>query len=349
MRVDKMELEMNAKKRILIVHTGGTFVMESNEQGQLKPGDYAFDYIDHTIHALFDAEIVQTRLLNIDSSLFRPIHWVEIAEHINKQYDNFDGFVIIHGTDTMAYTASALSFMLKNLDKPVVMTGSQLPLKNRRSDALMNLVDSIEVALFSELNEVVVLFNHTVFRGNRVKKKDSWDFDAFYSPNYNSIIKLGIGMEKKPHRYLPKKPGVFEIDARLVEEVIIIPFFPGIDFSTFSIMVRKKKVKGIVIEAYGSGNIPSDNPGLEELFKDAAENSVPIAVCSQSPIGKVNLGLYEVASKAEYYGLISAVDMTREATLVKLMIALGRYQSIDKVKKFMMESISGEKESADVR
>ena len=122
---------MDTKKKILIVHTGGTFVMESNEHGQLKPGDYAFDYIDHTINTLFDAQIVQTRLLNIDSSLFRPVHWAEIAEHINKHYDDFDGFVIIHGTDTMAYTASALSFMLKNLGKPVVMTGSQLPLKNQ--------------------------------------------------------------------------------------------------------------------------------------------------------------------------------------------------------------------------
>ncbi len=338
---------MDGRKSILIIHTGGTFVMESNEQGQLKPGDYAFDYIDHTINTLFDAKIVQTRLLNIDSSLFRPVHWVKIAEHINDNYDNFDGFVIIHGTDTMAYTASALSFMLKNLDRPVVMTGSQLPLKNRRSDALMNLVDSIEVALYSGLKEVAVLFNHTVFRGNRAKKKDSWDFDAFYSPNYNPLIKLGIGMEKKLHRYLEKKPGVFEIDTRLCEEVIIIPFFPGIDFSTFSIMVRNKKVKGIVIEAYGSGNIPSDNPGLEELFKDAAANSVPIAVCSQSPIGKVNLGLYEVASKAEYYGLISSVDMTTEATLVKLMIALGRYQTIEKVKKFMIGNIAGEKDDRD--
>ncbi|MGI6395405.1 MAG: asparaginase [bacterium] len=339
----------NKKKKILIIHTGGTFVMESNEQGQLKPGDYAYDHIDHTIRTLFDEKIVQTRLLNIDSSLFRPCHWIEIAEHINKNYHDFDSFVIIHGTDTMAYSAAALSFMLKNLGKPVVMTGSQLPLKNRRSDALMNLIDAIEVALFSELNEVVVIFNHTVFRGNRVKKKDSWDFDAFYSPNYNSIVKLGIGMEKKLHRYLPKSSEPFEIDTRIVEEVIIIPFFPGIDFSTFSVMVKNKKVKGIVIEAYGSGNVPSDNPGLEELFKEAAENSVPIAVCSQSPIGKVNLGLYEVASKAEYYGLISAVDMTREATLVKLMVALGRYKTIEEIKKFMTENITGEKESDDVR
>ncbi len=338
-----------ARKKILIIHTGGTFVMESNEQGFLKPGDYAFDYIEKTIPSFFDAEIVQSKLINIDSSLFRPTHWVMIAEHINEHYDKYDGFVVIHGTDTMSYTASALSLMLKNLGKPIIMTGSQLPLINRRSDAFMNLIEAVEVAIDGGLNEVAVLFNHTVFRGNRTKKKDAWDFDAFYSPNYNSLIKFGIGMDKKTHRHLPKKPGVFEIDTRLNEHVVIIPFYPGIDFSNFSIMVRKQKVKGIVIEAYGSGNIPSDNPGLEELFKDAAANEVPIAVCSQSPIGKVNLGLYEVATKAAFYGLISAMDMTREATLVKLMVALGRYRSINKIKQFMTESIVGEKESEHVR
>ncbi len=340
---------MKRKKSVLIIHTGGTFAMESNEDGFLKPGDYAFDYIEKTIPSFFDAKIIQTKLMNIDSSLFRPSHWIKISEHIYEHYDEFDGFVVIHGTDTMAYTASALSLMLKNLGKPIVMTGSQLPLINRRSDAFINLIESIEVALNSKLNEVALLFNHTVFRGNRVKKKDAWDFDAFYSPNYNPLIKLGIGMDKKAHRYLSKKPGVFEIDTRLDENVVIIPFFPGIDFSTFSIMVRNKKVKGIVIEAYGSGNIPSDNPGLEELFKDAAENQVPIAVCSQSPIGKVNLKLYDVANKADFYGLISAMDMTREATLVKLMIAIGRYRSIKKIKHFMVESIAGEKESENVR
>lgn len=337
-----------SRKKILIIHTGGTFVMESNAQGLLTPGNYAIDYISEKIQPLFDAEIAQEQLFNLDSSLFRPTHWAQIAEHIAKNYDLYDAFVIIHGTDTMAYTASALSFMLRNLGKPVVMTGAQLPLMDRRSDAYTNLVDAVEVALFSELNEVVLIFNHTVFRGNRAKKKDAWDFDAFYSPNYDPLIKLGIGMESKKHRFLPKPAKKFEVDTRLNESVIIIPFFPGIDFSTFSVMVRNNKVKGIVIEAYGSGNIPSDNPGLEELFKDAAENSVPIAVCSQSPIGKVNLRLYEVASKAEYYGLISAVDMTREATLVKMMIALGIYSNIDDVKKFMIANCAGEKENENV-
>ncbi len=185
------------KKRILIVHTGGTFVMESNKEGFLKPGDYAFDYIENTIPSFFDVEIVQTKLMNIDSSLFRPSHWILLAEHIYEHYDEYDGFVIIHGTDTMAYTASALSLMLKNLGKPIIMTGSQLPLINRRSDAFINLIESIEIALESSLNEVAVLFNHTVFRGNRVKKKDAWDFDAFYSPNYNSLIKFGIEMDEK--------------------------------------------------------------------------------------------------------------------------------------------------------
>ena len=337
------------KKRILIIHTGGTFAMDLNEKGLLSPGEYVFEYINSTISPLFDAEIVQTSLFNIDSSLFRPMHWIKISELIDEVYDKFDGFVVVHGTDTMAYTASALSFMLKNLNKPVVLTGSQLPMKNHRSDAYQNLVDSIEVAMESGLREVAVAFNHTVFRGNRVKKKDAWDFDAFYSPNYNSLIKLGIGMEKKLHRYLPKRNGVFDVDTRVNEKVIIIPFYPGIDFSSFSVMIRENKIKGIVIEAYGSGNIPSDNTGLVKLFDEASNKQIPIAVCSQSPIGKVNLSLYEAASQADFYGLISAVDMTREATLVKMMIALGRYKKIQKIKKFMLANIAGEKEDEDVR
>lgn len=333
------------EKNILIIHTGGTFVMESNEQGQLTPGCYAIDYISKHIKPLFSAQIDQHQLFNLDSSLFRPVHWVKIAEHIAENYEKYDGFVVIHGTDTMAYTASALSFMLKNLGKPVVLTGAQLPLIDRRSDAFMNLVDAIEVAQHSDIPEVMLLFNHTVFRGNRTKKKNAWDFDAFYAPNYGPLLKLGIGIERKQYRIAPMPTGKFEIDTRFDESVIVIPFFPGIDFSAFTLMVNEKRVHALIIEAYGSGNIPSDNTGLDQLFSDAAANEIPIAVCSQSPVGKIDLSLYEAAAKAKFYGLISAVDMTREATLVKMMIALGRYKNINEIKDFMSKNCAGEKEN----
>lgn len=330
--------------KIAILHTGGTFAMESNEQGKLRPGTYAFDYIEKSVYPLFEDHIEQFQLFNIDSSQFRPAHWKLIAEKIAGMYENYDGFVVVHGTDTMAYTAAALSFFFDNLDKPVVLTGSQIPLKDKRSDALQNLVAAIEVALRGNLSEVVVVFHTAAFRGNRVKKRDAWDFDAFYSPNHPKLIKLGIGLERLERLYLPKPTGIFSVNTALEERVMLVPFFPGFDFSMLLPIVRDEKVKGLVLEAYGSGNIPSDNPGLEELFKEASAHAFPIVVCSQSPAGKVNLHLYEAATKAEFYGLVSAADMTREATLVKLMVAIGRFGSdLKKVKKFMMRSIAGEK------
>lgn len=338
------------KKKIAIIHTGGTFVMAHNQQGKLAPGHYAEDLIAQRVTPLYPSIIFeQIPLLNIDSSLFQPQNWTLIAEKIAEVYDEYDGFVVIHGTDTMAYTASALSFMLKNLDKAVVLTGSQLPLMATRSDAIQNLIAAIEISLYGELQEVVVVFNNTTLRGNRVKKKDAWDFHAFYSPNFPPLVKLGIGIERKRHRYLPKRSGIFEIDTRINSSVLMIPFFPGLDFSIYKPIIDENRVKGLVIEAYGSGNIPSDNPGLEELFTSASTRQIPIAVCSQSPVGRVNLSLYEVASKADFYGLISTVDMTREAALVKLMIALARYRSIKNIKKFMTANIAGEKENSDAR
>lgn len=338
------------KKKIAIIHTGGTFVMAHNQQGKLAPAHYAEKVINQRIIPLYPAVIFeQILLLNLDSSLFLPQNWKMIAEKISDLYDEYDAFIVIHGTDTMAYTASALSFMLKNLDKAVVLTGSQLPLIATRSDAIQNLTAAVEVALYGELQEVVLVFNNTALRGNRIKKKDAWDFHAFYSPNFDPLIKLGIGMERKRHRYLPKRSGIFEIDTRVNDSVLMIPFFPGLDFSMYNPIIDENRVKGLVIEAYGSGNIPSDNPGLEELFSSASTRQIPIAVCSQSPVGKVNLDLYDVASKAEFYGLISTVDMTREATLVKLMIALARYRTIKNIKKFMTANIAGEKETSDAR
>ncbi len=332
-------------KNIAILHTGGTFVMEKNEHGQLTPGKYALNYIEENVYPRFpEISFRQISLFNIDSSLLRPEHWQRIAIKIAEIYDNYDGFVIIHGTDTMAYTACALSFMLTNLEKPVVITGSQLPLETLRTDAYPNLTDAIVVASDSSLREVVVAFNHTAYRGNRVKKKNVWDFDAFYTPNYEPLIHLGISMDEKLNLFLPKPETQFKPDFSCDSKVALIPFFPGLDFSTFHHMVKHKIIHGIVVEAYGSGNIPSDNPGLEKLFEFASMNEIPIAVCSQSPFGRVNLSLYEAASKAEFYGLISAQDMTREATLVKMMVALGRFNNMDKIKEYMKTNIAGEKE-----
>ncbi len=332
-------------KRLSIIHTGGTFSMQTDDMGLLTPGDYALDYIQKSLPPLFNAELHQKQLFNIDSSLFRPQHWVAIAREVYDSYNDYDGFVVIHGTDTMAYTASALSFFLKNLGKPVVLTGSQLPLTMRRSDALGNLIAAVEVANSSTIKEVVVQFNNTVFRGNRTKKKDAGDFDAFYSPNYRPLIKLGISMEQFYNRFLPPPTGPLEVDTRIDSRVLLVPIFPGFDFSTIIPTVLDGKTKGLVVEAYGSGNVPSDDQGLEDFFKAAADMKVPIAICSQSPVGKVNLKLYKVASKADYYGLVSAVDMTREATIVKLMVALGRFSDLNDIKSFMQCNIAGEIES----
>lgn len=316
--------------------------MQADAAGHLSPGDYSLSYVQNTLPKLFDAVLEQKQLFNLDSSLFKPGHWVAIAEEIKHNYYDYDGFVIVHGTDSMAYTACALSFFLENLSKPVVLTGSQLPLNAKRSDAFGNLVSAVELALYSECNEVMVQFANTAFRGNRVKKKDAWDFDAFYSPNYRNLAKLGITMECFKERYLATGTKAFNLDTRHDPSVHLAPIFPGYDYMVLTSAIESGRVKGLVIEAYGSGNVPSDDPGLKQLFFTAATRDIPIVVCSQSPIGRVDLGLYKAASDVAFYGLISAMDMTREASIVKLMVALGRYTKTEDIKAFMQKSIAGE-------
>ncbi len=318
--------------------------MEHNAGGRLGPGDTARKYIArHIIPGYSEVAIDQFQLFNVDSSLFTPAHWILLAQRIESLYEIYDGFIIIHGTDTLAYSAAALSFMLEGLDKPVVCTGSQLPVFEKRSDAFSNLNASIEVVLHGGIHEVAVVFNNNVYRGNRIKKRDVWDFHAFYSPNYGLLLRLGIDLEKHESLYLPESPGNFHVDTRLCPDIMHIPFYPGIDFSFYNPALSEGRVRGVVIEAYGSGNIPSNNPGLDELFLHASRETIPVVICSQSPKGGVNLELYEAAEKASFYGLISAGDMTRETTLVKLMIALGRFTDSAHIKSFMAADIAGEK------
>lgn len=335
-------------KQAAIIHTGGTFVMERNQTGRLTPGRSAVSSIaNHLLPRYPDIHVDQFELFNVDSSLFTPDHWILLADKINELYQMYDGFIIIHGTDTLSYTAAALSFMLINLNKPVVITGSQLPFLERRSDAFLNLSSALEVIGDGALKEVSVAFNNKVYRGNRIKKRDVWDFHAFFSPNYPVLIKLGIGLEKKESLFLTPGDSIFRTDTRLCSDVLLISFYPGLDLSLYLHLVRNSRVKGIIIEAYGSGNIPSDNRALDDLFNEAAKLGVVVVVCSQSPVGKVNLELYEAAEKADRYGLISGGDMTKETALVKLMVTLGRFRTQDEIKAFMLKNIAGEKEGQD--
>ena len=331
-------------KRAAIIHTGGTFVMEKKPNGGLTPGHSAVGSIEnHLLPRYPDINADQFELFNIDSSLITPEHWVLVAVKIKELYSRYDGFIIIHGTDTLAYTSAALSFMLMNLGKPVILTGSQLPFLDRRSDAFSNLSSALGVIGDGDLREVVVVFNNKVYRGNRVKKRDVWDFHAFYSPNFPVLIKLGISLDKKESIFLTPGDRKFEVDERICTQVLLVSIFPGLDFSSYLPLITRGRIKGIVIEAYGSGNLPSDNRGLDTLFQEAEQKGITIVVCSQSPMGGVNLELYEAAEKANRYGLISAGDMTKEAALVKLMIALGRYDKSDEVRNFLLCSIAGEK------
>lgn len=318
--------------------------MEKSRGGKLKPGNNAvFSIEDHITPRYPEAAIDQFQLFNIDSSLISPEHWVKLAEMIDELYGDYSGFIVIHGTDTLSYTAAAMSFMLKNLDKPVVLTGSQLPFFDRRSDAYSNLVSSLDVVIDGRIKEVVVVFNNKVYRGNRVKKRDVWDFHAFYSPNMEILAKLGIGIDIRRNSAAGRIAEEFSVDTRICMDVLSVSFFPGLDFSFYLPMISDNRIRGILIEAYGSGNIPSDNPGLDLLFMEASRNDIPIVVCSQSPVGRVDLELYEAAEKALFYGLISAGDMTKEAALVKLMAALGRYDDMSGIKSFMISDISGER------
>ena len=284
----------------------------------------------------------------IDSSDIMPENWVNICEIIEKNYYKYDGFVVLHGTDTMSYSASAVSFMLENLSKPVIFTGSQLPVGVFRSDAKENLITAIEIAAAKDDNgkamiqEVCLYFEDQLFRGNRTTKRNAEEFDAFTSFNYHPLAKVGVHIKYFPkycHFNTENLP--LKISKKIDNNIAILKLFPGINKNVLESVLNIKNLKAVVIETYGAGNASSCD-WLKELLNSANERGIILFSVTQCRAGSVEMGRYETSVNLLEAGVLSGYDITTEAAVTKLMFLLGKYSDIKEIKRYLTIPLCGE-------
>lgn len=339
---------MNPRPALLLIYTGGTIGMVRHpETGQLIPFD--FKGISTLMPELqqFDLEIEAISFKDpIDSSNVTPEHWVELAHLIHQHYDHYIGFVILHGSDTMAYTASALSFMLTPLSKPIIITGSQLPIGMIRNDARENLITSIEIASAYEhgvplVPEVCIYFDNLLLRGNRTKKFNAEKFEAFQSPNYPPLAEAATRIRYN-HSYIRER-GRQSLSLRLKfgNEIGVLKLFPGISETFANSLLADNQMKALIVESFGSGNVPS-KPWLSQLLSTLVQRGVAVIVLTQCPGGSVELGKYEVSAPLVELGCISGLDITFEACLTKLMILLGENADAETIRHAFLQNWAGE-------
>ena len=339
---------IQSKAKILLIYTGGTIgMMKDFETGALKA--FNFSKLISKIPELkqLDCDIETISFEKpLDSSNMTSIHWISIANSIQNNYDSIDGFVVLHGSDTMSYTASALSFMLENLSKPVIITGSQLPIGDLRTDAKENLITAIQIASLqsknkSVISEVGLYFEYKLYRGNRTTKINAEHFNAFASPNYPELAESGVHLKINTPFLLPKSNKKFKINTELDNNVAVIKLFPGINESVLSAILNIPNLKGIVLETYGSGNAPTDEWFIS-LLKKAIKSGLHIVNVTQCSGGSVTMGHYETSTFLKKIGVISGKDITTEAAVTKLMFLLGQKVLSKDFKNYFETSIRGE-------
>ncbi|MFO8020845.1 MAG: asparaginase [Perlabentimonas sp.] len=341
-------METNSVK-ILIIYTGGTIGMKENpETGALAPFNFnqileevpelkKFGYELHTVS--FDPLI--------DSSDITPDFWVKLAEIVQENYDTYNGFVVLHGTDTMSFSASALSLMLENLSKPVVFTGSQLPIGKLRTDGKENLISAVEIAAATSngqplVPEVTIFFENQLFRGNRTTKHNAEHFNAFRSDNYPVLAVAGISIKYNfAHIYYPTHNRELTVHRHFNNNVAVLKLFPGIQPSMVDSILSNPKLKGVILETYGSGNA-SSSPWFVKMIEDAVNRGVLVLNVSQCKAGAVDMDKYENGLILKKAGVASGADLTFEAAIVKLMFLLGKNYSYNELRTAIEISISGE-------
>jgi len=333
---------------ILVIYTGGTIGMVKNvKTGALNPVNFDELYKLLPVLEQYEYQISHVSFEKlIDSSDVKPDFWIELATVIEKNYEQYDGFVVLHGSDTMAYSTSVLSFLLENLNKPIVFTGSQLPLGVVRTDGRENIINAIEIAAAKEddtplVPEVCLFFENRLFRGNRVSKFNAENFQAFISGNYPALADAGVEIQYRKEHIAKPNFKKLKVHKSLDTNVTILKLYPGISEDVVRAVLHTNHLRAVILETYGSGNAPTD-PWFIELLKEAIESGIIILNVSQCKGGHVEMGKYLTSVQLYNIGVISGYDITTEAAIAKLMFLLGQNISQDKIKELLRKSLRGE-------
>ncbi|MBA2651914.1 MAG: asparaginase [Tatlockia sp.] len=332
------------KKRILILNTGGTISSIKTSRGYEPALGYVQTVLAQ-IPALTHKEMPSYHIKEyeplLDSSNMTVSDWNRIAHDIASEYQNYDGFIVFHGTDTMAYTASALSFMLENLAKPVIVTGSQIPLSEVRNDAEDNVITSLWLSAHQPINEVCIYFNKQLFRGNRAQKISAQLFNAFASPNFPRLAEIGIDIKVHKELLLTPRKEPFRLQTISPQFIANFRIFPGFASKVLDYILQQP-LRGLILETYGSGNAQNNDPHFLKILEDACKRGVVIVNCSQCQQARVEMNQYATGHTLKLAGLISGKDMTPEAAHCKLLYLFSKNLDNQQVKNLMEQNLCGE-------